>query len=274
MSLSTIPYILEAHQLKEIQNRKSPGDILVVEVGKQEDYVKQHIPNARFIGISEIKCPDAPRQGHLPPLAQLSQSLGAAGITSDTHVVAYDNNLNSAAARLLWVLEAVNHRKMSLLNGGLSAWMAAGYEFESGDPVQSDASLPVTLNPDVIASKQDVLSAINMPDITIVDSRSPEEHRGEKSASDRKGRIPGSVNLNWLDTIDQDRRFRPEHELLDLLNARGIEKQQELIVHCQTHQRSSHAFVMLRSLGFSQVKGYAGSWSEWSADPECPAETG
>ena len=86
----------------------------------------------------------------------------------------------------------------------------------------------------------------------ILDARSPEEYNGLKSPSLRNGRIPGAVNLNWIDTIDRDNnlRFKPESVLNPMLAQLGVARDKEIIVYCQTHHRSSHSFVMLRRLGF------------------------
>ena len=175
---------------------------------------------------------------------------------------------------MAWVLEAMGHRRLSVLDGGLGAWQAAGYPLSAGQETWAKPEHPWRTQPDdsVVADKQYVLGVLGNPDIRILDSRSEDEFMGRKTRSARKGRIPGARNLDWLATLDPDRQNRllPRDQLEHMLRERGIDREHETIVHCQTHQRSAHSFVMLRSLGYDRVRAYAGSWMEWAADDSLP----
>ena len=112
-------------------------------------------------------------------------------------------------------------------------------------------------------------------DVVIFDVRSPAEYSGEDVRAARGGHIPGAVNMNWTDAIDQTRnmRFKPEAELRAMLDGLGITPGKEVIAHCQTHHRSAHTYMVLKSLGFEKIRGYDGSWSEWGNDADTPTET-
>ena len=60
--------------------------------------------------------------------------------------------------------------------------------------------------------------------------------------------------------------------LTHLLSRRNISEDQDLIVYCHTHHRSKHSYMMMKYLGYSNIKGYAGSWSEWGNDADTPVE--
>ena len=98
---------------------------------------------------------------------------------------------------------------------------------------------------------------------------------GAKQLSARSGHIPGAVNLNWLDTIDTNNhlRLKPRRMLKDILEARQILPAREVITYCQTHHRSAHTWMLLKSLGYPTVRGYPGSWAEWGNDSETPIQT-
>ena len=189
-------------------------------------------------------------------------------------MVCYDDDAGTASARMIWVLEAMGHQYHSFLNGGLTAWKALGLPVHTGSETVMPSDWKARPNLNVIADKQYVLDSLNNPAIQVLDARTPEEHRGLKSASARRGKIPGSINLNWLDTIDErnQRRLKPPDALEQILHEKSFSRDKEIITHCQTHQRSSHSFMMLRALGFQNVRGYAGSWSEWADDPALPTE--
>ncbi len=130
-----------------------------------------------------------------------------------------------------------------------------------------------TRTPHAIADKSYILSSLDDPDIVILDVRTPAEYSGLDLRAARGGHIPGAINMDWTLTMDRDRnlRLKPEDELRDMLRELGITPDMEVIAHCQTHHRSAHTYIVLKSLGYSRIRGYDGSWSEWGNDPEVPS---
>ena len=278
MPEKTLPYLLECEPLQALLAEPAGLErhgILLLHVGGTEDYRQAHIPGAQFIDAAQLNLGLPPAPGLLPARDALQSLLRRVGLDANRWVIAYDCVQGQKAARLLWVLEAVGHRQVSLLNGGLIAWSQGGALEQAVSPTRP-STIRLGCNPNVIADKHYVLDSIDHPERRILDARSAAEHAGLKSASERRGRIPSSVHLDWLDTIDTANgyRLKSRPQLQALLEQRGVRPELEIIVHCQTHQRSAHSFAMLRSLGFPRVRGYAGSWSEWSSDPALPVAGG
>ena len=271
MSERRLPLVVEPEALES-----SLGEpwLLVIDMSTPAVYEQAHLPGAVHLEYRRITRQQPPAMGLLPTEEHLSAVFSELGLTPDKHVVAYDDEGNGRASRLLWTLEAVGHPSYSLLNGGLHSWLNEERRVEAG-PVQADASdYHARFKDHAVADKDYVLARLDDPGTVILDARSPGEYAGEDKRAARGGHIPGAVNLEWVQTMDQARhlRFREPEELLRMLEERGVTPDKEVITHCQTHHRSAHTFVMLRNLGFERVRGYPGSWSEWGNDPDTPVE--
>ena len=269
-----LPYLVEAAELAPWLERPRKLSLLVVCLGNHDRYLSGHLPGAVWFDAGRLNGGIKPAPGLLPDPSRLESDFAAIGLGAEQHVVCYDDNGGTAAARMMWVLEAMGHRRLSMLDGGLEAWLADDLPLEQNGTAPAQAERAWKAHPDasVIAVKADVVAALGDPRVRILDARSEDEFLGRKTNSARKGRIPGARNLDWEITRDPDNAHRllPAEKLETMLAERGFDRAHEIIVHCQTHQRSSHSFVMLRSLGFSNIRAYAGSWMEWAADESLP----
>ncbi len=247
-------------------------DLVVVDVSRAENHLQGHIPGARHLEIAQIMASRPPVMGLLPEVSALEGLIGRLGITPESHVVAYDEEANAKACRLLWTLEALGHGRLSLLDRGLQAWLEAGRPAEQRRAAVEATHYAANPDPGRIADKAYILSRLGETDTRILDVRSPAEYEGIDKRGMRGGHIPGAINIEWVQAIDRDRgmRLRPADDLRRHLEAADIRPEHEVIVHCQTHQRSAHAYWVLRHLGFERVRGYPGSWSDWGNDPETP----
>ncbi|MDE0096255.1 MAG: sulfurtransferase [Gammaproteobacteria bacterium] len=274
MPTPALPYLVQAGELAEAIAAPDNGSLRIICLGKPEQFLSGHIPGGVWLDQAKLNRGGMPAPGLLPDPDILESAFAEIGLGADHHVVGYDDDGGTGGARLIWVLEAMGHRRLSMLDGGLESWQAERLPLEAGIPATAPAAGRWKAFPDptVVATKDDVLSILGDPEVRILDARSEGEYLGRKTRSARKGRIPGARHLNWLDTIDPEnnRRLRSPEVLEKMLADRGFDREHEIIVHCQTHQRSSHSFVMLRSLGYRRVRAYAGSWMEWAADGSLP----
>lgn len=274
MTQPVLPLLVEPEELRE---RLDDPRLRIVDLSDEAAYVQQHIPGAVHLTYAWLVRKTPPALGLLPDEQALSAVFAEIGLTPEHHVVAYDNEGNGRASRLLWTLDVCGHRAWSLLNGGSHAWFNEGHPGETGmntpDPGHYPVSLPV--EPAALADRDWLLRHLDDPGVAVLDARSPAEFDGVDVRAARGGHIPGAVNLEWTRLLDRERNLRllPDEQLQALLSERGIHPDQEVVTHCQTHHRSALSYVVLRYLGYDRVRGYAGSWSEWGNDPETPVES-
>jgi len=276
MTNTPLPLVIEAEQLQPLLG--TPG-LLIIDLCKPGTYARAHVPGAIHMDYARVVMVQKPMMGLLPDVDALSQLFSIIGLTPDTQIVAYDDEGGGRAARLLWTLDAIGHRQLSLLNGGLHAWANEGHPLEATpaipQPSEYHASFNNTGN-NPVAQRNEILDGLNDSNRVLLDSRSPEEYRGEKKLAARPGRIPGAVNLDWFNVMDKtnNTRLKPETELRDLLTTRGVTPDKTVIVYCQTHHRSALTYWVLKLLGYPDIKGYPGSWSDWGNREDTPVETG
>lgn len=265
-----LPLLIEPEQL---QPHVANFAILTVDLSDRASYAIGHVAGAIHFDYAELLRSEPPVTGLLPDETRLSEVFSRIGLTSERHVVAYDDEGNGRASRLLWTLAALGHTRVSLLNGGIRAWDVAkgSLEIQTNHPISSAYQAQLA-NLEVIADKGYILARLDDPDVVLLDTRTPAEFAGLVVRAARCGHIPGSINLNWTSTMDQQRqlRFQPDPVLRKLFEWRGVTPDKEIIVYCQNHHRSAHTFCVLRYLGYPRVRGYPGSWSEWGNDPSLP----
>lgn len=273
MTTTELPLIL---QPEELDAHRADAGLRIVDLSNPAVFAHRHIPGAVPLDYTQLNASRPPVMGLLPPEAVLARLLAGAGITPDTHVVAYDSENGLKACRFLWTLDVIGHARFSLLNGGLPAWVEEQRELASG-PVTGPADTPdypVRYSDTHCADKAYILAHLGDPSVIVLDTRSAAEYHGIDRRAQRAGHIPGAVNIEWSQAVvgNGDMRLRPAEALRALYEGAGVTPDKEVIVHCQTHQRSSHTYIVLKSLGYPRLKGYPGSWSDWGNDPDTPIE--
>ena len=271
MTITPLPLIISCSKLEALGSDPS---LVIVDLCKPEIYVQAHIPEAVHLDYSQIVRIDKPIGGLLPEEHVLGRVLGAVGISPDSTVVAYDDEGGGRAARLLWTLQAAGHKRMAMLDGGLHAWAGEQRPLTGAIPAITVCEYPLHYRDDVVADRDYIRAHLDDARTALVDARTPEEYRGDKKLAQRAGHIPGAVNFNWTDAMDPNRQLRLKDA--DALRARfaemGVTPDKEVIVYCQTHHRSAHTFILLQWLGFTRVRGYPGSWSDWGNREDTPVE--
>lgn len=274
--MTSLPLILDPEILQErLRSKPDADNIVILDLSQPTTYLQHHIPGAFFLDYSWITRAQNPIMGLLPEIEQLNRVLSAFGITPDTHIIAYDDEGGGRASRLLWTLDCIGHQHYSLLNGGVQSWTSKQLPVSQEILWPTPSNYSGTINQAPIADKQFILDSLADANTLVLDCRSPMEYSGTKVFAARGGHIPGAVNMNWMDLIDTENhlQLKPINEMKQILQSKGVTKDKTIITHCQTHHRSSHSYIVLKSLGYEKIKGYPGSWSDWGNDPSTPIET-
>lgn len=223
----------------------------------------------------------SPEQGGrhpLPSSEDFTRKLGQWGVTPSSRVLIYDDqNGANAAARLWWMLKAVGHEDVRVVDGGLPALLAAGFELTTEVPVPTaQAPYPATRFIRPCADIEEVARARTAKDRLVVDVRAAFRYRGESEPIDPiAGHIPGAHNLPLTDNLHADGTFKSADELRALYTAAlsGVSPEQT-IVHCGSGVTACHTLLALERANLLGAKLYVGSWSEWCRNPERPRATG
>lgn len=240
-------------------------------------YAEGHIPGAHFVAVESVLAgAKTGRNGRhpLPAPAAFGGFLSRHGVTPASHLIAYDDAGGLYAARFWWLARWIGLQHVHLLDGGLTKWLAEGRQLTTHVPTVTPAAVPLpgVGNPAAVLSVDEVLARLDDPACALIDARIGERYRGETEPVDPvAGHIPGAFNRPYRANLNADATFRPaaelRHEFQTLLNGRAPEK----IGHsCGSGITACANLFAMDYAGLAGSKLYAGSWSEWIADPTRP----
>ena len=243
----------------------------------EQQYREGHIPGALFAHLDrDLSAPKTGRNGRhpLPEPESFIAWLGAQGLKPSDPVVCYDGGSGAMAARLWWMLRWVGHDLVAVLDGGLAKWLKEGRPATAQVP-----KFPATVYPGKPRAGMAVDAshvATHLGKELVLDARAPARWRGEAEPIDPvAGRIPGSRNRFSNDNLQPDGTFkRPEVLKQEFLSVLGTRKLEAVVNSCGSGVAACHNLLAMEVAGLKGARLYAGSWSEWIADPARPRERG
>lgn len=244
-------------------------------LAQRDAYLRSHIPGAGFVDwTEEIVEPTAPIHMTLAGPARFKVLMERLGIGDDHRVVVYDDS-GMIAPRLWWALNYYGHSEVRLLNGGWTKWVAEGHPVTADPPRHPPAAFTPRVQAGWRAGTAEVKSALADRKAVLVDCRSPKEFTGEIGRGERKGRIPGAVNVPVGRFLDPEQKtWKDSQEIRKMFEAAGVTPDGRVITYCNAGVSASVGLFGLRLLGYPEAVNFAGSWYEWEADPANPVETG
>ena len=241
-----------------------------------EEYAKAHIPGALFAHLDrDLSAPKTGKNGRhpLPDAAACAAWLGKQGLSAGDPVVCYDQASGAFAARLWWMLRWVGHDTVAVLDGGLAKWLKENRPVTAEVPHFRTTSYRA--NPRTAMAVDVGYVESHLGKDLLLDARSAQRYRGEVEPIDPvAGHIPGALNRNSGDNLSAG-TFKPPAELRKEVEAvLGGRSPGEVVNYCGSGVSAAHNALAMEIAGLKGSRLYAGSWSEWIADPRRPQEKG
>lgn len=273
---------------QELSTLAASEKLVIIDTRDADTYAAGHIPGA--VNLREIFTflASSTVEGLAELKSTFTKHFGDIGLSGAETAVLYEDALNSGygqSCRGYYLLTWLGYPKVHVLNGGYSAWKAAGLPVSTESVTPAPATFPTDLTmSDVMLTKSDILDAVKTPDSAkLLDVRDIDEWIGESSSpygkdfAPRKGRIPGAKWVEWyrfMKPSAQGPMIKSPDEVRAECATAGISTSDPVYLYCFKGARASNTFLALKQAGFTDVRMYFGSWNEWSRDDSLPIETG
>ena len=270
----------------ELAALQAQEPVLVIDTRDAEAYARGHIEGA--VNLREIftfLATSSP-EGLAELRDTFAAHLGAVGLSGRETAVFYEDALDNGygqSCRGYYLLTWLGYPKVKVLNGGFSAWKAAGLPVSTTPVTPVPATFPTDLqSADVMLTRADVEQALGT-DVVLLDVRDVDEWIGESSSpygkdfAPRKGRLPGARWIEWYRFMKPSANgpvFKSPHEIRAECASAGVKPDDTVYLYCFKGARASNTFLALKQAGFDDVRMYFGSWNEWSRDDKLPIESG
>jgi len=272
--------LITINQLQELLN--SGAKVLICDCrfdlaqtsAGREAYAKDHIPGAIYVDMdTDLSGSKTGTNGRhpLPSPDDWAATRQRLGIAHDTHVIAYDSQGSAFASRLWWMLRAVGHDMVQVLDGGWDSWKG-----QLSTAIVAPA--PLANKPESVAYKglvlvDEIVDNLASQRRTVVDARSPDRFHGQNETLDPvAGHIPGSLNRLFKNNLEGSEFKSPEILRKEFSGLLGNTQASDVIHSCGSGVTACVNQLAMDQAGLGGSLLYAGSWSEWCADPKHPVE--
>lgn len=262
-------YIITVDELQQLQKEV---DVLLIDVRSnlgdpqigRSKYEEAHLPGAFFLDMKEDLSGEVGQHGGnhpLPEVDEFAATLGSIGVRPETKVVIYDDSNGMFAARAWWIFHYFGHADSMILEGGYHAWVDAGHGVTSTIPERA----PTTFIPKILADEVVTMEEVKERDkqkSVLIDSRSFARYTGENEPMyEKAGHIPGAKNYFWGDVMDEQNGWKNVASLQK--HFQTLSEAEEIIVSCGSGISACPNVLALKMAGYTNVKLYPGSFSDW-----------
>ena len=241
------------------------------------EYAAAHIPGARFFDLDEIADLTVDLPHMAPPPEKFASRLRVLGVGDASQVVVYDGMGIFSAARVWWTCRLMGLPRIAVLDGGLPKWRGEGRALTADLPAPFRPHLTPHPQPHLVKTAAQVLQALQSGSAQVVDARSTARFTGdapEPRAGLRSGHMPGARNLPYTATLNPDGTLKSPEDLRAAFAAAGVDLARPIITTCGSGVTAAVLSLALTRLSHADHALYDGSWAEWGAAANLPAQQG
>lgn len=269
---------VKAAQVAELVDAEAPKLRIIDCRVDSEAYKQGHIPGAVYLNSrKELRVKGAWDTVGVRRQVEAQEELFGRqlGIDSDTMVVLYDDS-GWDATRLFWELKYTGHEQVAIIDGGWPEWKAQDLPVEQGVVKVEPALFVADVQPQLLATSSYIMSKMGNPNVVLLDARTPDQFTGAKKHPKAAigGRLPSAVSAFTLANWEDDTYLKDPAELEEMYADKGVTRDKEIIVYCNTGYWAANTFFILKALDFPSVRVYDYSWVEWNGKGFLPKIVG
>lgn len=241
------------------------------------EYLAAHIPGAVFFDLDAVVDRTSGLPHMLPSPDVFAEAVGALGIGDGARIVVYEAAGLFSAPRIRWMFRVMGAADVAILDGGLAGWRAEGLPVENGPATPSRRVFTPAFDAAAVADAEDVRAALGSGAARLADARSPSRFTGAEAdprPGVRPGHMPGARNLHYRTLLTPDGSLKTPPELAEAIAAAGLGGEEPVIATCGSGVTAAIVAFALETLGRHRTRIYDGSWAEWGAREDLPAQTG
>jgi len=260
-------------------NKKLESDnenLKIIDVRSGARYLMGHLPQSINMWGSDFSNPEGWVEGLIAKPEAFSTSAQEKGINNNSEIVVYDNHNSIWATRLWFIFKVYGHQNVKVLEGGYETWKEKDLPTKILPSVPEEGNFKVkNVKNEWLINSDTIAENLNNKEFILLDTRTEAEYLGGEtnSGAPRKGRIPGSINLEWSAVLDEKGNYKSPAEISELYQQAGLSKKKEVIAVISNNGiRAAHTFFTLKLLGYDNLKLYDEAWIGWSSRSDLPVK--